>query len=260
MRGILAHLFLVQDAFPTTWAKINSPFWSISVEWRIYLIFPLLVLAWRRIGALPATLLTLAASYALVFVFLHVYPLTKFNSQTNGLTPQYLALFAFGTLGAGIAYSGEPLLTRLRERGRWWPVTLLLGGAMAFATYRFQHGGTNDDLPGVDLWVGLCAASMLVAVSLREGIVRRILSSRPLTAVGRFAYSIYLIHFPILQIVWQYFVRGLHLGPEKAIFVHMLVGIPAAVGVAYLFFLVCERPFLSARKAGPRARLSAEGA
>jgi hypothetical protein len=37
------------------------------------------------------------------------------------------------------------------------------------------------------------------------------------------------------------------------------VSIPAAVGFAYLFFLVCERPFLSARRPEPHLGLGAPG-
>lgn len=49
-QGLLTHLVMLQDAFRLTWAQINSPLWSVSVEWRIYFCFPLLVWGWRRFG------------------------------------------------------------------------------------------------------------------------------------------------------------------------------------------------------------------
>lgn len=41
-KSILTHLILMQDALGD-YATINHAFWSISVEWRIYFLFPLLV-------------------------------------------------------------------------------------------------------------------------------------------------------------------------------------------------------------------------
>ncbi|RYG91671.1 MAG: acyltransferase, partial [Alphaproteobacteria bacterium] len=57
LSSLLTHLFLLQDAFGDP--KINHAFWSISVEWRIYFLFPLLVLGWRRLGAVPTTILAI---------------------------------------------------------------------------------------------------------------------------------------------------------------------------------------------------------
>ena len=49
-KGVLTHLFLVQDLARGENSKINYPLWSISVEWRIYFLFPLLVALRRRWG------------------------------------------------------------------------------------------------------------------------------------------------------------------------------------------------------------------
>src|SRR6185436_20177965 len=50
------HLLLVHDALSPF--AVNSALWSIAVEFHIYLLFPLLVIGWRRFG--PAA--TIAAT------------------------------------------------------------------------------------------------------------------------------------------------------------------------------------------------------
>jgi peptidoglycan/LPS O-acetylase OafA/YrhL len=39
-KAIWTHLLLLQDVFQDTSARINHVMWSISVEWRIYFLFP----------------------------------------------------------------------------------------------------------------------------------------------------------------------------------------------------------------------------
>ena len=113
--GLLSHLVMLQDIGHATWSQIDSPLWSISVEWRIYFCFPVLVLLWRRLGLWVTTALALAVSYALVFAFRHVPILMHFNSQENGISPQYLGLFALGMLASGIAFSERAPLLALRS-------------------------------------------------------------------------------------------------------------------------------------------------
>lgn len=67
-KGTLTHLFLVQDLARGENSKINYPLWSISVEWRIYFLFPLLMALRRRWGAVLVAAAALVVAYAIVFV------------------------------------------------------------------------------------------------------------------------------------------------------------------------------------------------
>lgn len=254
LSGLLTHLVMLQDAFHSTWAQIDSPLWSVSVEWRIYFCFPLLVWARRRWGSRAVTAVAVAASSALAAAFLSVPQLQHFNSQENGLTPQYLGLFALGMLAAEIAFSPQPHPARLRAQ---WPWGLLAANAfvlLAVVTALVPYNALGHVL--LDLCVGLCASCLLVAAS-RAGRIQTLLSVRPLVAIGGFAYSLYLIHFPIIQLVWQWVIHPLGLGPGVSLALHWLVGLPLSVGGAYLFFLACERPFL--RRPAPASATRADG-
>jgi peptidoglycan/LPS O-acetylase OafA/YrhL len=47
---LLLHLLLIHNALPETIASINGVYWSLAIEFQLYLLFPLLLLMVRRIG------------------------------------------------------------------------------------------------------------------------------------------------------------------------------------------------------------------
>jgi peptidoglycan/LPS O-acetylase OafA/YrhL len=93
------------------------------------------------------------------------------------------------------------------------------------------------------------ATSLLVASSRSaDSTLSRVFSWKPLVFVGTFSYSVYLIHAPLLQILWQYVLHPL--GAENAIIFGFLMtlGLVLILGASYLFFRVFEEPFMRAAK------------
>lgn len=248
-KGLLTHLFLVQDLARGENSKINYPLWSISVEWRIYFLFPLLMALRRRWGAALVAAAALAVAYVLVLAGkttpLGALPLVDLSASA----PQYIGLFALGILGADIAYGRRGPFPLLRRRA---PALALLGATtllmLAASGVRLGHGGVLP-LPFRDFFVGLWAVALLLAAACPETVrLRGLLSWRPLVSVGTFAYSLYLIHAPLIQLLWQYAFVPLHGRPPALFLAFTFVGMPLIVGASYLFFLACERPFLTRRK------------
>lgn len=171
------------------------------------------------------------------------------------MTPQYLGLFAIGMLAAGVAFSKDLSLAALRSRLPWGLMTAIALTGLVIASRLLPSD--NYSRPLLDLLVGLFAACLLVAAS-REGHLQGALSCRPLAVVGGFGYSLYLIHFPILQLVWQYFIQPLGRGAGTSLALHWLIGLPLAVLGAFLFHLAFERPFMSSPP--PKTERQAEAA
>ena len=251
--GLLAHLLLVQDLFRSTSAKINESLWSISVEWRIYFLFPLLIALRRRWSSVIVAGGCVVVSYALLFVGKHWFG-SIFDFNVAGISPHYLGLFALGLLGADIAYGNdangkEAKWSRLREpRTAFTALGMTTIIMIAVSEIPLLHGQTMP-ISFADFFVGLWAVSLTVAVSNAEhSWLNRLLSWRPLVAVGTFAYSLYLIHAPLIQVVWQYVLFPLRPYPILRFFCLCLIGLPLIVGCSYLFFLLCERPFLNKRR------------
>ncbi len=252
--GIWTHLLLVHNLFPHSTFQIDSPLWSVAVECQIYLLFPLLVLLWRRWGAERATAAALALGYAL---FLMVHHTTFWC-----LTPSFLGLFALGALAAGIAYGPADRYAWLRERAPTTAIALLLLAGCAAAIWRIGWQVSERHLVFVDPFVALAAACLLISAARSpESRIRRALAWRPLALVGTFSYSLYLVHVPLQQLLWQYFIHPWLLPDAYTFAALLVVGTPAVLGLAFLFFLVCERPFLNTRRQqSVVSRQSAEGA
>jgi peptidoglycan/LPS O-acetylase OafA/YrhL len=242
-RSILLHLLLVQDLFAEQ-ANINHVFWSISVEWRVYFLFPLIVLAWARFGTLVTALATVALSY-LVLQCAGAW-------LGNPLAAHYIGIFALGALAAAVAFPSGAALGWL-ARLPWAWITAGMTLAVALTLFPAWWGGPHVHIYIADYLVGVWSMALLAAVAGNpDGWLGRALSFRPLVFVGTFAYSLYLIHAPLLQVLWQYVFWPLQGRPLWMFAALALVGTPLIAGVSYGFFLICERPFLAREKRAAR--------
>jgi peptidoglycan/LPS O-acetylase OafA/YrhL len=235
-KAILSHILLVQDLFHDTSARINHVMWSISVEWRIYFLFPLLVLLWRKLGAVTTSLVAITSSYLLVRWF----HFSWLNTGAFGMCPQFIGLFALGMFGAGVAYSDVPTLRRLRGAIPWGLVMCALIVAV-IVTKELK-------LPWYlrDYVVGVFSVCLIIFASARPSSqAHRTLAWKPVAFLGTFAYSLYLMHAPFLQILTQYVISPLGLSSIMSFLMLVAAGTPVVIALCYGFFLICERPFLN---------------
>jgi peptidoglycan/LPS O-acetylase OafA/YrhL len=247
-RDIIYHILMIQDIFEDTASTINHAFWSISVEWRIYFLFPLLIYLWRKWGPIQVTLIAVVLSLAIWFALLP----TNLNMTPWGINPQYLGLFTLGMLAAQVAFSREHPMVVLRSNIGWKTFFILTGINMlliGFGHVLMQKGLIGNYTGLMDVAVGLYIAWFLVMLAKGKlALIHRLLSWQPLVFTGTFAYSIYLMHAPLLQLIWQYVLPPLHLGLVPAVYFLILAGTSLIIGISYLFFLVAEQPFIRKRK------------
>jgi peptidoglycan/LPS O-acetylase OafA/YrhL len=242
LRYLPIHLLLLQDILYETSAKINYSFWSISVECRIYLFFPILIFLWRRIGAVTTTFLSVIFSYLLLY-FIQRTPL---NTSPWGVSPHYLGLFAMGMLGAGICFSDN---TRLLKFYRKVPTREISLGSVVivtlFSLFWLKYPQYTKYFSLISLFTGILVVSLLITLTQNKHFwLTKILSWKPIVFIGTFAYSIYLLHAPLLQLLWQYGIHPMNLEPMTDFLILVIIGIPIILVISYLFFLICERPFI----------------
>lgn len=233
--AIVSHVLLLQDLFGT--GSINYVFWSIAVEWQIYFFFPLLVWMWRRYGPWIALSTTLVVGY-LVRILVGTPRIERAH-------PHYLGIFALGMLAAYVAQSGREPYVSVRQKAPWgWlcaagfvvTVGLTWAWGLDLAMARFYV---------LDLPVGVMAASALVVASRSpRGALARFFSWKPLVLIGTFSYSLYLVHAPLLQMLWLYILTPAGIAPVAMFVFFITIGLAIILVASYGFFLVAEAPFL----------------
>ena len=237
--AILANLLLLSDVWHIR--SLNPAFWSIAVECKIYLLFPLLVWMWRRMGVFSTSAVAAIGSVGIAFELL--------GSGLEGLTLHFVAIFCLGTCAAKVVTQRQPLSqgqARSLIAIAATSLTLVLIGTQS----RPQAWLANKIV--ADCLFTLGVMPLLIWMSRRPDItLARLLSGRAIVAVGGFSYSLYLTHMPLQQLIWQQCVAPLHCGAAAKFAVLAGVGTPVLCGAAYLFFLLCERPFIPGRVIRP---------
>jgi peptidoglycan/LPS O-acetylase OafA/YrhL len=230
---ILTHAALIHNLIePWRW-KINPPLWSVALELQIYVVFAVVLLPlWRRTGLL-ATLCC-----ALLLGFIPVW------FGMDYIYTYFLALFALGMAAAVVTGSPERLTRRWPLQTPWHAISILAWGSVAVLVVLDQwmpiHPTILEELAGVA--TALYLLGHPIAASRAAGA--RLLAHPLLVGLGRFSYSLYLIHYPLVAAIWMLLlVSGLDETMRCVLL--LLAGTPAIVALAYGFHILCERPFLS---------------
>ncbi|HEX9992172.1 MAG TPA: acyltransferase family protein [Acidimicrobiales bacterium] len=224
--------------------------WSLAVEEQFYLVWPLVVglaLRWRRpLVALAAVAGLGAAGSTVLMAALH-RPLTDPSRVYLGTDTHATGLLVGALLAVGLA----------RRGGRPVPGAGVAGVAgaavLAWMTVAVD-GGRADLYEGGLLAAALAAGTVVAAVELAPGAaVGRALSARPLVALGRISYGVYLWHWPLF-LALNGARTGLTGWPLLA--VRSLV----TVAVAAASHRLLELPVRARRDRSPRLALGLAGA
>jgi peptidoglycan/LPS O-acetylase OafA/YrhL len=200
--------------------------WSLAVEEHFYLLWPIALWAicrrWRRHDLVAV----LAAAYVLATVWRwfclvrgqsweQIY--YRFDTRLSGLllgallaaAQQYKALFR--------------RLTNFLPGLLWFTVVfgILCLRSLWGDPWMLEWGITAAEL---------CGAALILAAQDPKGQITAMLSARPLIALGKLSYGIYLWHYPIFR--W--------LRPHYRWDEILLIGIPLSVSLAALSYFTVE--------------------
>jgi peptidoglycan/LPS O-acetylase OafA/YrhL len=213
----------------------NGAFWSIGIEAELYLVFPLLLLIRRRLGAVVLLALVVLPVIALGLLAPNGNPQEGFN----GLTPHLAPVFAIGVVSAGVIAAGD----RVRALPWHWLAALAAAPVLLLMLVKGTVWTVNHYF-WIDLAVTPAMALLLVAVATgRPGPLLRLLATRAVRSLGSFSYSLYLIHLPLVMVIGRriapHFVeRGL-----PAFWFTLIVGVPVSLIAARVFSMIFELPF-----------------
>ena len=198
--------------------------WSIPVEFKYYLISPILLYFFNRV--LRWNLWAMAITFALLFAGVYQYSVLWQPEDTSTLL--YLNIFLMGTLVAVleryVPNFWNALHTFKPASSLGWSVII------AFSLWSWKvddFTNITTFLPAAALW------SVALAATFGPGWWASLLSFRPLRWVGKVSFSMYLFHIPVLMWVKTWAIPS---GPLWFIY----LGLTALV--CAITFLLIERP------------------
>ncbi|MFJ8027218.1 acyltransferase family protein [Streptomyces sp. NPDC096311] len=231
--SVLVYGFVVQDMF--TAPTPNGAFWSIGVEAELYLVFPLLLLLRRRLGAV----VLIAGVTLLVIARGLLAPNASPVEGVNWLTPNLAPVFVAGLVGAGIVVAPE----KVRRLPWHWLAALAALPVVALVVIKGSVW-TVDHYFWIDLAVAPAMTMMIAAVATgRPAFLMRLLATRPMRGLGDFSYSLYLVHLPIVMIVCRKMAPHFVSPGLPAFWFTLTLALPASVLGAWLFAKLFELPF-----------------
>lgn len=244
---IAAHLTMTHSLFPSTFYALNGAYWSLALEWQLYLGLPLLVLGARRFG-LARTVAAVVAANVAYRLGLQVVIATHAGASASlwatavlpNLLPGRWAEFAFGMVAAQLYADGR--IGRSWAHAGWLAIPL---GALSLLAV---------GSPLAHLLFGGVFFALLCTVLAPGSAISRFVAWRPLSALGVMSYSLYLVHQPLVQALAM-LARQRGASPLMA-FGITLVLLPVVIAAAWLLFITVER--FTLRTAGVPERNSPE--
>ena len=266
------HGFVQHASLTFTYTHIKNPFvvglppaWSLVVEVSFYVFLPfyaaLIGFLARRWDATGVELGGVVALFAIGMV--------SVIAIANGLDwpwvavlPQYIAAFSLGMFLAVFSVRSwdERTTARLARIGRptglWWTGAVLALAAIPIVLRHDPLSPMNATqaagLNVCEMIVGFCIVVPVVLAPLDDGLIRRVLRSRPAVYLGLVSYGIYLWHWFLLRIVAEWLNWPLYHGNWVVV---LALTLPIVVFAASVSWFGLERPVLRfVHRVAPRSR------
>jgi peptidoglycan/LPS O-acetylase OafA/YrhL len=245
--NLATHALLIQNLFAGI-VPLNAVYWTMPIEWDFYVVLPLMALLLARLRPMFAVFVFVGLSVAFRAVcyrsFLDPAWAQIVDYGRIMQLPARLDEFFFGILGAWLCLH-RPVA---RLRARW----CLLGGIVGIVVAAIGQSFLGDvlwtpRLPWTILyftWMGLSFGSIVYGAAAQSG-PHVWFGGRVLGWLGLISYSLYLWHYPLLQVA-QYF-NGNATGGPWAMVQNIVFLTPAIVFISWLSQHFVERPFLVGR-------------
>ncbi len=193
LMGTLTFNFSPDMYFP----PLNTPLWSIGIEWWMCLLFPVVVHAMSRfdVRRVLLTILLLSLVMRIAGTWRPVYAHGDFNMITNSVIGR------FDDFGWGMALAFLFTVRRSALKSWWFPAGVVSVFASFTLTDWISLGFASPSLTpftNIVLDVGFfLVTGSLLGGSLR--FIRRIIASWPLQMLGLMCYSVYIWHVVLIN-------------------------------------------------------------
>jgi peptidoglycan/LPS O-acetylase OafA/YrhL len=238
---------MLHNAIPKTTYSLNGVFWTLSVEEELYLAYFLLLRlrsrGWRL--ALGVTLLARVAWFGLGFVLHRRWGIVITIWESAAAAWFCWALGALAVEGALGVIKLPPWTRQLRFAG----LLFLIGIGLEILQ------GTADAHSHVGhfvtfVWQPLFGVAFFIVVNWAvsgEAEAQRRPFVRAMSWLGLCSYSLYLLHELVVFFLLNALQKLMGWSPTTTSLLAVFVFAPACIPLAYMFFRLFEKPFMSSR-------------
>jgi peptidoglycan/LPS O-acetylase OafA/YrhL len=197
--AVPASLLLIQSLHIFNAAPLNTPSWSLSTEWWVYMIFPLFVPFFSRLKIIGKSL-------TLIFII-----------------AMFLVIrYWLGPLSGPV--KGQPTINLVADFGFIRCLAGFLTGMLLFEFYEAKAGYSilKNSWSFIVFFTGILVAMhfgimdviilaffpfILLTAAYNTSGVKKFLDTRPLQRLGDWSFSIYMVHVPLMMLYWIYSVK-----------------------------------------------------
>ena len=242
--------YLSQDTDLFNGMFIVGHFWSLAVEVQFYLLWPIVILALNRRQAVRVIFALM------VFAILGRAIL---SAQQVHWTTTFLWLpFRIDCLLAGalVALVGFERKVASKSVGYVYGIVAALAGAIlaAIAWYDLAGSVFKNDAGSLTLAIRVLLPVVLfafygsiLALALGQNWLSRVLSWKIFAPIARYSYSMYVIHYLIMPILFAFVVKILPSGMDgdARIYARFIVAAIIVYVLSMLSYYCIEKPFIS---------------
>jgi peptidoglycan/LPS O-acetylase OafA/YrhL len=197
LKAIPASLVMLQSIHLFDMTPLNTPSWSLSTEWWVYMLFPFIVPLFLKVRT-GGRLIVFGLIVSLYCFIRYILNPMGFTGEGNG--PTINVSFDYGLLRCIAGFILGMLLYLLYESRFFFglfkrDLTFL---SISFLIILGLHFGLDEFL------ILLLFPLLILSASFNESGVKRFLDLPALQRLGDWSFSIYMVHVPLIFLLWIY--------------------------------------------------------
>ncbi|HEX6889851.1 MAG TPA: acyltransferase [Chryseolinea sp.] len=265
LNAVPASLLMLQSVHLFDMTPLNTPSWSLSTEWWVYMLFPFLVPLFVRSSSSVKVIAFILTAGVYVFVRFVINPM-GFTGEGTG--PTINVTFDFGLLRCLAGFLLGMLIYVLYKSRFGYNV---LKRDLTFLIVSiFIIGGLHF---GFDEFLILSLFPVLIlCASYNDTGVKSFFDLRPLQRLGDWSFSIYMVHVPLIFLLWIYqlkknpaqfadFIKLAQSPPDYSTGVVVCIGLVvltlSIAALTYRYVEVPARNYLNLRFSKPKDKTPA---
>jgi len=234
--GLFLNVLMIQSWVPGKALSVNSPGWSLSVEFLFYAIFSLMFNKFFKIASLKKVFFFIVlfwiisqVSFQLLFVFYRDSELDIMKDVLKYNPLMHVNEFLIGNL-AGLFF-----IQHLQEKKGNYDFVILILAVLVILALKFSLG--------LNFHNGLLAVffvPLIILFSLNNGYITQVFQKKPFVFLGKISFGIYILQHPVYSLISSYTVnKYFQINDVTIVFFIRLVVLLVVSSVTYIYI---EKP------------------